>query len=878
MKINKIYGFPHFHSDLQWWKSEEGYAEDIEKILLKALEFLDKNEDFRFTIDQVSALKPFIESNPEKKSELSNYVDEGRIELVGGTYTAPDENIPTGEGLVRNFLYGRKYLHEKFGVKPKVAWEIDEFGHPYQLPQILKKSGFEYFGFARGVRPWNADHDLDFFWEAPDGSRILTHWLAGSYTGMTGMLPLSSFSSTQRMVDELKNRVSYEGSRASVDKLMVPFGTDFSVPMEEWLDFPGVWASQREENFSFGTPSDFFEEIEDENLETVTEKEYNPVFTGCYESREKIKKKCRETQNKIVRAEKLMTISYLLGDEYPEEKLESAWEYILKNDSHDTICGTETDKLYRDVSLKRYEFAEDLIDEVLEDSLDFLVEEIDTSGKGESFVVFNNLNWEREEIISVQLPEENQEIIVKDDEGNVIPSQIEGDRIFFKTKIPSLGYKVHFLQSSKNKEKYDTDLEGSEKVLENQYYRVEIDPEKGCITSLYDKKTEKEILTEKGEYYGNEIITKEDVGNLWTIQELGEKFRSSEQESKIELTKDGPLIKTVKIQGSGKNLTWVQKISLYSSNRKIDFETSIDFDGKDRRVQIVFEPNIDGNNYYETPFYTAERKDGHWPAQNWVDISNEDCGFAVLNTGNPGCEIEDGLLSMTLFRSVSVISGRFFGLLFKNFKDFAGRLLDALKFSLKGLYVGEWALYPYHGLLLREYASQGGPELEGGWTLVDHLIPYLKFWEETESWERGHHSFEYAVYPHEGSWEQSGVVRKGYEVNNPLIVKKADSEEGNLPSEFSFLETGDAGVVLSALKKSESGTGIVARFYEPIGENFEFDLSFFKEMEEIRSVSLTEEETYKALDQEGKNLEMEIGENEIKTLLFEHESLKKEHT
>ncbi len=875
MKINEIYGFPHFHSDLQWWKSEEGYAEDIEEILLKAIEFLDKDEDFKFTIDQVSALKPFIEAHPEKKMELSNYVDEGRIELVGGTLTAPDENIPTGEGLIRNFLYGRKYLQKEFDVKPKVAWEIDEFGHPYQLPQILKKSGFEYFGFARGVQPWNADHDLDFFWEAPDGSKILAHWLAGSYTGMTGMLPLSSFSSTQRMADELKNRVTYEGSRASVDKLLVPFGTDFSVPMEEWLDFSEVWNSQREEEFSLATPTDFFEEIEDENLKTVKEKEYNPVFTGCYESREKIKKKCRETQTEIVRTEKFATISHFLGKEYPAEKLESAWKYILKNDSHDTICGTETDKLYRDVSMKRYEFAENLISEVLEESLDFLLEEIDTSGEGEPFVVFNSLNWEREDIVSINLPEENREFVIKNSEGDEISSQIDDGQIFFKAKVPSFGYEVYFLQSRERKEEKDTNLEGSEKVLENQYYRIKIDSEKGCITSLYDKEIEKEILTEDAEYYGNEIITKEDVGNLWTIQEMGEKLRSSEHQTEIELTKDGPLIKTVKIQSEGENLAWVQKISLYSDMRKIDFETSIDFDGKNRRVQVVFEPDIDGNNYYETPFYTAERKDGHWPAQNWVDISNDDYGFAVLNKGNPGYEVEEGLLSMTLFRSVSVLPARFPGLLLKNFKDFTSRLIDSVKMSLQGLYVGEWALYPYHGLLLREYASQGGPELEGGWTLIDHLIPFLKFWEETESWERGHHSFEYSIYPHEGSWEQSNVVRKGHEKNNSLIVKKAESDEGDLPSEFSFLETDEKSIIISAFKKSEDGEEITARFYEPIGEDKEFVLSLFEKMGKARSVSMTEEETYEALDQEGKNFDMEIGGNEIKTLIFKPESIKK---
>lgn len=866
MKINEIVGIPHFHSDLQWWKSKEGYSKDVENVLLKSLEFLEEDEDFKFTIDQVSALKPFVDSHPQKKEKISNYVNDGRIELVGGTYTAPDENLPTGEGLIRNFLYGRKYLKEKFDVTPEVAWEIDEFGHPHQMPQILKKSGFEYFGFARGVQENDEDQKLDFLWEGPDGSKIMTHWLAGSYTAMLGLFPLTSLSSSQRMVDELNNRIKYHEERASINKLMVPFGSDFSIPLEEWLDFPEVWKSQKDEEFSFGTPSDFFQKINKEKLDTVKNKEYNPVFTGCYESRERVKKECRDTQTGIVEAEKFASVAHVFGKDYPDKKLESAWKYILKNDSHDTICGTETDKLFREVSMKRYDYAKDLIEEIKDDSMDFLVQNIDTSEGETPLVVFNSLSFERNEVISINKPN-NQNYILEDSEGNEIPTQNEEGKIFFEAEIPSLGYKVYYLKPGK-RSKITTKLEGNNHILENDYYRMKISEELGVITSLFDKEKEKELLSEDSEFYGNEIVAKEDVGNLWTIQEMGEKFRSSEHDPTVELVKDNPLVKTVKIEGEGKNISWTQTITMHSEKRKIDFETSIDFDGKNRRVQVIFPTDIEGDNFYETPFYTAKRNDGHWPAQNWVEISNEDYGFALLNTGNPGYEIEDGLISMTLFRSVSILPARLPGLLLENFKDFSERLIEGLKLSLRGVYVGEWILYPYHGIMMREFASKGSPERKGGWTLIDHIIPFLKFWKETDSWERGHHSFEYSIYPHEGRWNQSNVVKKGHEVNNPLIIKEAEPSEGSLPSELSFLKTSADSVLLSALKKSENGDELVARVYETEGKNTDFELSFFEDMKEVRSISLTEEKNYESLEQEGKNLELEIGKNEIKTFKF----------
>lgn len=858
-----MFGIPHFHSDLQWWKSEERYAEDIEKILEKALVFLEKNRDFKYTIDQVTSFKPFVESEQERMDKVSKYVDEGRIELVGGTWAAPDENIPTGEAIIRQFLYGKDYVKKNFGEDLDVAWEIDEFGHPYQLPQILSKCGFKYFAFSRGVQPWNAGHDLDFYWEAPDGSKILTHWFAGSYTGVTGLLPLSSLSSTGRMVGEMENRMKYEGERSKTDKLMVPFGTDFSEPMEEWLDFREFWNSEREEKMDFATPSDFFEEVEEKDLENVGCKEFNPMFTGCYESREKIKKNCRKTQNKIIEAEKFATIAHLLGDNYPQDKLESAWKYILKNDSHDTICGTETDRVYREVSLKRYEIAENLIDEVRENSLEFVTEEIGTDEEGAPVAVFNSLNWERVDIVSVDLELEN-EVEVRDESGETVPSQIKKDEVYFRAKVPAMGYRVFYL-IPKEKEKQETDLAGDTSFLENKYYRLEIDKNSGCIDSLYDKELEEEILSTDG-YLGNEIVMNEDVGNLWTVHELGEKLRSSDYRAEINLIEDGPLVKTIEVKGAGEELSWEQKISIYSEMRRIDFETIIQFEGKDKRVKVSFNPNIQGKNYFETPFYTAERKDGHWPVQNWVDVSNKDKGFGLINTGNPGYEVEDGRIFMTLFRSVSVLPFRLPEFILKNFKDLVNKLKTALRLSLKGLYLGEWVLYPYHGLMLREYASEGGPEPEGGWSLIDHLLPWLTSWKEADAWERGEHSFRYSIYPHKGSWKDAEMPRRGYEVNNPLNVKRIQNEEGELPEKYSFLQLEEKGVILSALKKALGKEGLVARFYETMGDNKKIEFSFSGEIEAVSSSSMIEEETNEELDFSENSLEMEVKGNEIKTI------------
>jgi alpha-mannosidase len=131
----EIFGIPHFHFDFEWWKTKEGYAKDVLEILRKAVELLEKYPNFKFTIDTATAVEPALE-NPELIKRLRKLATERRVEFVGGTLVAPDENLPCGESLIRQFLAGKKFLREKFGVECQTGWLIDEFGHTVQLPQI----------------------------------------------------------------------------------------------------------------------------------------------------------------------------------------------------------------------------------------------------------------------------------------------------------------------------------------------------------------------------------------------------------------------------------------------------------------------------------------------------------------------------------------------------------------------------------------------------------------------------------------------------------------------------------------------------------------------------------------------------------------------
>ena len=147
--------------------------------ILRALRLLKAHPDYRFVLDQVCYVKPFLERYPEEEAAFRKFVGEGRLAIVGGTDVMPDVNMPSGESFVRQMLYGKGYFREKLGVDVTVGWQLDTFGHHAQMPQLLKLGGYTSFWFFRGVA--DMDTPSEFLWEGIDGSRIAAFWLPQGY-------------------------------------------------------------------------------------------------------------------------------------------------------------------------------------------------------------------------------------------------------------------------------------------------------------------------------------------------------------------------------------------------------------------------------------------------------------------------------------------------------------------------------------------------------------------------------------------------------------------------------------------------------------------------------------------------------------------------
>ncbi len=767
MEIEKVFLIPHFHFDFEWWKEEPHHEQDALIIIEKGLDLLRKFPQFTFVIDTVLPLKYFLEQNPGSAGEIKKYIDEGRLELVGGGVVSPDEGIPTGEGLIRQFSIGKEWYKETFGLDIKVAWEIDEFSHPTQIPQIMQMLGFTHFVFCRGVHPYDALHPTLFRWVSPSPRKKITaYWWAAHYT--CAEPTASRKENIKKFFKEMKVRIPFEGERSPVPYLMIPLGGDFSIPTQDWIESVELWNKTESVHMSFSTPSAFFRLVEKETLPEIQE-EFAPIYSGYFSSRERLKKRGRELENRLCSTEKLLSLCQVLGAPYPHEEMRQAWWEVLKSDFHDTICGTGTDRVFRK-SLERYGRAEKIIDKCAKKNDEFLSRWL----SGDCRYVVNPCSWNRREIVEI------------DGRMEVVTAQPLG---ISPVRPEATG---------------PSPLTVSPNSMENERIRITVDKKSGAL-AIYDKEKDREVFSGSG----NEIVVEDDIGNLWASRPTGRKHPLKVKE--IVVKKGEGYVGEIVVTLSNRLAQVRKSILLPFYGKEVRFAVEIDFFGKDKRIVDTFPFYLGGEWFGEEPFHTSKKESGTWPFQNGVLYRGRNYGVAVINKGIPGHELAGSTLGLVLFRSISMMSFLWIGWLVKNFIPSLPLLMKALKLYLIGFNTYEFPLYPIHHVALRDFASEGSVGAFGALDAKTHLRAKTKFYKESQAWERGPHRFEYAiVLDVEGVDE---MTRRGYEFNNPLIIKSLKCTGTGRGAAILTCDTDS--VVVSAIHPYNEG--LIVRCYDCAG-------------------------------------------------------------
>ncbi|MEN6312031.1 MAG: alpha-mannosidase, partial [Acidobacteriota bacterium] len=501
----------HAHIDLSWlWRWEET-VNDISFMTFKGtLAQMARMPGLTFAQSQPAVYEAVEKNFPALFEEIRGKVREGTWLPVGGMWAEPDLNMPDGEALARQLLYGKRYFLDKFGVDVTVGWNPDSFGHNWQLPQIFSKAGIRSYVFERCA----PDKTPFFWWEGKDGSRVLAHVPQGWYNVSLrdGLNDVFKAAAAQTPVKDLL--ILYgEGDHGGG-----PRDNDIAA-IRKYRDDAG------QPQMVFSTPEAFFKKAASSGATfPVVKKELNFTFPACYTTQAQSKKWNRLAESLLLQAERFSALAVASGyrDYYPERDIDEGWKTTLRNQFHDILDGSSIGPVYEEVG-RYYREALGRGQRALDFSLETITNEIDTRGDGIPVVVYNPLFWDRTEpvIVDIAVPPDAKTgkpwegtIRLKDGAGTpmrcqIIDRRVQGDNVslrvsFMAKNVPSLGYALYHAVPVLNESIATALVDAPDGLvvrgdgLENAYLKVRLDPKTGWIAGLYDKKGRREILSGPG--------------------------------------------------------------------------------------------------------------------------------------------------------------------------------------------------------------------------------------------------------------------------------------------------------------------------------------------------------------------------------------------
>jgi len=785
----KLFIVPHTHYDAEVFLTRDATLKWGSEHILDALYLLDTDPDYRFTLDQRCYVEGFAALHPEQLARLKTHVTSGRVELAGGMHAMPDVNLPSGESLVRQVLYGQDYFEKTFGVRSKHAWMLDIFGHHPQVPQIIKKAGFDSYVFCRGVN--ERDH-AGFNWVGLDGSKMRCEWLTYHYS-VIGIVPhtLPEFKAAldAYVFEVMPNRIQN-------NNLVALAGLDLHTPDAGLPDMVRQYnAAQDKVEVALATFEEYMQAQAGMALPEIGG-DLNPLFTGCYSARILVKQHNRELENKLFTAEKLLAANWAEASQpaVPVASLEAAWEPVLFNQSHDSICGSHIDASYERI-IDRFKRADKIVGQISTQALDTLTAQINTQGDGLPLVVVNTLGIARHDVARCTLGLAGQHwhtLSLYDHTGNRVAVQLENvlrhpdgsikrADLIFVADVPSLGYATYFVREGGDGlwgEQPKTDVwargstlprveglffanhDANDGWMGNAHVSLHVNLRSGAIRSLkllgqgsdYEMVAPHELgfgavcrQEDRGdpwEYYGplrGDIMTAVNV--LDPVPGRGERRAIFSDEYGAQgRALLGPVMASMHLSAPFGDGTMRTRIRVYAGLPRVEIETEIVNQQPFVRYRNVFPLNLQNAHItHEIPFGAIERPQGEFPAQNWVDVNDGTRGMALLNRGIPGHALIGNVLTSSLMKCAKVVG----------------------------------------------YGAAGGYD------------PTAK---DEAGFEIGmRHTFHQALLPHTGDWRDAQLVHEGMAFNAPLIVHKCEAHAGALPPSASFVEIEPEHVALHAL-------------------------------------------------------------------------------
>lgn len=657
-----MYIFGQSHLDLAWlWPVDETIRK-CARTLSTQISLMDEYPNYRFLLSQPPIYIMLKEHYPQLYERVKEKIKSGQIIPEGGMWVEADTNIPGGESLIRQLMYGKKFFSEELGITSELLWLPDVFGFSAALPQILKGCGIKYFATQKILRnyyegdpfPYNV-----FMWEGIDGSQILTHIYFKNNS------PIDP--------EQLIQRWNQRNQKDDISTFLFPFGygDGGGGATRSHLEYVNrVKDLEGCPRTKMCHPNEFFKDIEKKGLpqNRYVGELYFQAHRGTYTSQAKTKKGNRKCEFALREAELWSAMARVISDfEYPYDEIEKLWKIVLFNQFHDIIAGTSIRRVHEEAE-RDYNYVAQEANNIINSALDSIInpdENEHNQEKSAEITVFNSLPWDRKELIS--LPSNTQNVYSFSDES--LPVQLIGDKLFTEVKIPSCGWTtlkiVQDDSMSNSSSIYENEalpiVKATERMLENEYLRIEFN-ETGEVTSIYDKELDYEFAAG----LCNSFRMYKDVTgyyDAWDIDSMYEQLPVElNRKAEIKVLCEGSLAGGIVVERQLNNSIMRQEIILRRASRTVEFRTTIDWREDHKLLKVSFPVNIHANEgIHEIQFGHVKRpnhKSRQYDADRyevcnhkWTAIMEENRGFAILNDCKYGVNVDGGSINLTLLKS-----------------------------------------------------------------------------------------------------------------------------------------------------------------------------------------------------------------------------------
>ena len=691
----------HTHIDIAWLWTMRQTVEKAQRSFATVIELMRRFPEYTFMSSQPYLYQAVKREAPALYEKIKERVKEGRWEAEGAMWVEADCNLISGESLVRQILFGKRFFKTEFDKDSRVLWLPDVFGYSAALPQILKKSGVDYFVTSK--ISWNDTNTLPndtFYWRGIDGTEIFTHFLTAQEMKKDRTINRFAAYNAQGTASQVMGTWNRYQNKELHKEAILTYGkgdggggsTAEDVMRLRRLTngIPGAPKAK------FDTATAFLQRLEKSatasgRLPKWSGELYFEYHRGTYTSQARNKKNNRRTEYALQNAETLCAAAEILtGLAYPKQTFDELWEIALSNQFHDVIPGTSIRQVYEDCE-KDYAYIFNTLSALTQKAANAIAQRI-KSADGETLVF--NPNWFAAD---GKVETENGTVYLKD--------------------VPAKGYKL--VKPAKTQTKVTV----GERFLENAYYRVEFDGDYQ-IARIYDKQNAREVL--KADEKGNELVAFEDFPHAYDAWEIRDYY----------VEKSYPVLGVVSVEkvenGAGAALkitrrygksTIVQTVWLYDEAKGIDFETECDWQEEHTILKTFFPVDVNTDKaLFDIQFGNCERpthRNTSWErakfevcAHKYADVSEAGYGVALINDCKYGYSVEGTTLSLTLLK--------------------APRYPDEQ--ADKGVHTFKYTLYPHEGACRESdalrvasvynnplrlcKAEKGTGELPSAWSLV----------------------------------------------------------------------------------------------------------------------------------------------------------------